>query len=80
MDDILVFGSTPKEHDDRLTAVLTRIQAAGVTLNREKCSFGQRKLKFLGHVIDKNGVSAEEKITAIIQMNCYRAPPFYWHG
>ena len=68
MDDIFVFGSTPKEHDDRLTAVLTQIQAAGVILNREKCSFGQRKLKFLGH-IDKNGVSADpEKITAITQM------------
>ena len=62
MDDILVFGKTHKEHDDRLTAVLTRIQAAGATLNREKCSFGQTKLKFLGHVVDKNGVSADPEI------------------
>ena len=69
MDDILVFGRTTTEHDNRLTAVLTRIQAAGVTLNREKCSFGQSKLKFLGHIIDKNGVSADpEKVTAITQM------------
>ena len=69
MDDILVFGRTPKEHDNRLTTVLTRIQAAGVTLNREKCSFGQSKLKFLGYIIDKNGVSTDpEKVTAITQM------------
>jgi len=70
MDDILVFGSTPKEHDDRLTACSSNSNSSSeVTLNREKCSFGQRKLKFLGHVIDKNGVSADpEKITAITQM------------
>ena len=66
MDDILVFGKTHKKHDDRLMAGLTRIQAAGATLNRKKCSFGQTKLKFLSHVVDKNGVSADpEKVTAI---------------
>ena len=40
MDDILVFCKTHKEHDDQLTVVLTWIQAAGATLNREKCCFG----------------------------------------
>jgi len=49
--------------------MLTWIQAAGATFNREKCSFGQTKLKFLGHVVDKNGMSADpEKVTAITLM------------
>ena len=69
MDYMLVFGRTHKEHDNCIIAVFDRIKVAGVTLNREKCSFGQRKLKFLGHIIDKNGVSADpEKVTAITQM------------
>ena len=32
IDDIVVFGSTPEEHDSRLIAVLERLKAAGVTL------------------------------------------------
>ena len=36
MDDILIFGKDQKEHDTRLTAALERIQAAGVTLNKDK--------------------------------------------
>jgi len=42
MDGIVIFGSIPKERDNRLTAVLTRIQTAGVFVSREKCFFGQR--------------------------------------
>ena len=37
MDDILIFGKDQKEHNTRLTAALERIQAAGVTLNKDKC-------------------------------------------
>lgn len=33
IDDILVFGATPSEHDERFKAVLNRIKGAGVTLN-----------------------------------------------
>ena len=36
MDDILIFGKDQKEHDIRLTAVLERIQAASVMLNKDK--------------------------------------------
>ena len=33
MDDILIFGRDTAEHNSRVTAVLKRIEAAGVTLN-----------------------------------------------
>ncbi|KAL5517465.1 hypothetical protein EMCRGX_G003010 [Ephydatia muelleri] len=69
MDDVLVFGSNQQEHDFRLHAVLKAIKAAGVTLNSEKCSFSVDKLKFLGHVISRDGVSADpDKTKAILQM------------
>ena len=69
MDDVLVFGSNQQEHDLRLHAVLKAIKAAGVTLNSEKCSFSVDKLKFLGHVISREGVSADpDKTKAILQM------------
>ena len=69
IDDILVFGSTRDEHDSRLHAVLERIKAAGITLNPDKCQFSQPQITFLGHVIDRNGISPDpRKTTAILAM------------
>ena len=69
MDDVLIFGRTKDKHDIRLMKALDRIHSAGVTLNREKCLFGQDSLKFLGHVVNKYGISADpDKVTAIKQM------------
>ena len=37
MDDVLVSGVDCQEHDLKLMAVLDRLQAEGVMLNKEKC-------------------------------------------
>ena len=42
---------------------------AGVTLNRDKCLFGQEKITFPGHVIDKTGISPDpDKISAFLKI------------
>ena len=69
MDDTLVFGEDKKGHDERLTAALRKIEAAGVTLNPSKCEFGKSQLKFLGHLIDQEGIRADtDKTSAITEM------------
>ena len=69
VDDVLVFGSNREEHDARLSAVLQRLEKAGATLNKEKCVFHQTSVKFLGHVIDEDGIHADpEKTLAISNM------------
>ena len=69
MDDVLIFGRNREDHDVRLEAALTRIKSAGITLNEDKCLFGQEKIQFLGHTIDKNGITADpSKVTAITEM------------
>ena len=69
MDDILIFGKTKEEHDMRLHCVMQKLQATGATLNRSKCEFGKEGLTFLGHVLDKNGISADpNKTKAIVNM------------
>ena len=69
IDDILVYGRNIQEHNERLEAVLNRIQSAGITLNQAKCEFGKETIKFLGHIINSNGVSADpQKIEAIVNM------------
>lgn len=67
MDDILIHGATSEEHDQRLHAVLRRLSDIGMTLNTEKCSFAQTSVKFLGHVIDSQGIHPDPaKIEAIV--------------
>ena len=69
MDNVLISESTQAEHDSRLFAVLNRIEAAGVTLNPEKCEFRKERVKFLGHIVDRDGIRADpDKVTAILQM------------
>ena len=55
IDNVLVYGSTYKEHDERLEAALNRLQSAGVTLNKEKCQFRKTSVQFLGQTIDDQG-------------------------
>ena len=69
MDDVLVFGRDIQEHDRRLEKVLQQIQAAGATLNQEKCQFRKSSLKFLGHLIDQTGIRPDpDKTSAIAEM------------
>ena len=69
MDDVLIFGATKQEHDARLIAALKRIQAAGATLNPEKCEFRRSRVKFLGYLIDMHGIQADsEKVSAVLKM------------
>ena len=65
IDDVLVFGRNQQEHDDRLKLVLQKIKEASVTLS-EKCKFSQDSVKFLGHIISKEGIQMDlEKVQAI---------------
>ena len=66
MDDVLIFGPNQEIHDMRLKAVLQRVKSAGVTLNRDKCVFSQSSVKFLGQIVDAQGVRPDpNKVTAI---------------
>ena len=69
IDDIIIFGKTQAEHDERLIATLKRLQTSRVTLNSEKCEFNKTSIKFLGHLIDPEGIRADpDKTSAICQM------------
>ena len=52
IDDILVTGRTPEDHDRDQSTVLTRLQDTGIRLNKEKCAFRQRSCTDVDHVIN----------------------------
>ena len=70
-DDIIVYGRNQNEHDERLEAVLKRLQDKNLTLNKGKCEFNKRKLEFFGFVFGENGMSADPKKCEVIK----NAPP-----
>ena len=66
LDDILVSGATPEEHDRNLRTVLTRFLDKGIRLRKEKCVFRHTSCRSLGHVIDEEGIHpTDDKVMVI---------------
>ncbi|XP_014676649.1 PREDICTED: uncharacterized protein K02A2.6-like [Priapulus caudatus] len=69
MDDVIVFGRNQAEHDANLTRALTRLENAGITLNRDKCVFSQSSIKCLGQIVSADGITADPgKVGAVRDM------------
>lgn len=69
LDDIIIISPTFEKHLEILEKILSRISNAGLTLNREKCKFCLGELKYLGYVINKNGLQVDpDKISAILKI------------
>ena len=69
VDDIVVWGETQREHDDRLKQVLDRCRKHNLKLNMEKCKFNQTEVKYLGHIIGNGLIKPDdEKVRAVVEM------------
>ena len=66
VDDVCVTGATPKEHLENLHELIYRLYAAGLKANLSKCSFYQDEVKFLGKIVDKNGIRLDPATTSAI--------------
>ena len=65
LDDIAV-GSAVGEHAHRLRALFEVLRKAGLRLKASKCHLGQPSIKFLGHVVSRDGLAVDlEKTRAI---------------
>ncbi|XP_019230960.1 PREDICTED: uncharacterized protein LOC109211833 [Nicotiana attenuata] len=65
-DDILVYSLSEKEHVAHLSAVFDILRKHSLFAKRSKCSFGQSKVEYLGHIITVEGVSTDpSKIKAM---------------
>ena len=58
-DEIIIFGRSKEEHDQRLSAVLKRLEESGLTVNEDKCEFMKHSLEFFGPEFPKDGVSMQ---------------------
>ena len=67
LDDILVFGATMEETLERLDKVLTRLSVANLKAKPSKCHMFKDSLRYLGHVICKDGISPDPEKTKAVR-------------
>ena len=69
MDDIIVFSPNRHQHLQDIRNVLQRLEKAKLSIKLSKCFFFQPKVKFLGFIVSKEGITANpEKIKPIVEM------------
>lgn len=67
LDDVIVVSNNFDEHMKLLETVLDRIHIAGLLLSRKKCHFCKPQLKYLGYLVDKQGLRVDpDKVAAIL--------------
>ena len=67
MDDLIVFGKTQAEHAQNLATVLKVLHDAELHVSLKKCTFEKQELKFLGHIVGKDGIKVDPAKTKVIQ-------------
>ena len=66
LDDIVVYSSTLKEHEQHLQLVFEKLRQNKLFVKREKCAFGQTTIKFLGHIVEEGRIRMDQdKVRAI---------------
>ncbi|CAM4793206.1 unnamed protein product [Rotaria magnacalcarata] len=66
LDDIIVYSSSFNDHLHHIELVLEQIQQSGLTLKRNKCQFCKTHLKYLGHIVSKEGIRPDpDELTAV---------------
>ncbi len=55
IDDIFIFSDNDVEHLQHLEEVFRRLKSVRAKLRHDKCQFFARKVKYLGHMVSKDG-------------------------
>ena len=67
LDDLIVFAKDEEEYLDRLEQLLKRLRDRRITVNQKKCRLGMSSIEYVGHVIDKEGLSySPEKVEKVL--------------
>lgn len=67
LDDIVICSVNFEEHIETLGKVMHILKTANLSINVEKCKFARPSLKFLGYIVDKEGLRTDpDKVAAIL--------------
>ena len=66
VDDILVYSRTEEEHKGHLRIVMEVLRKHQLKAKFSKCHFWRREVRFLGHIVSKQGIAVDPaKVVAV---------------
>jgi len=66
LDDIFVYSKSKEEHEENLRVTFQILRENQLYAKLKKCSFYQKRLLYLGHIVYEEGVTVDPtKIKAI---------------
>jgi hypothetical protein len=66
LDDILIFSTTPEQHEQYLRQVFALLRAHQFYCKLSKCDFNKSQVKYLGHIVGAAGVMVDPAKTAVV--------------
>jgi hypothetical protein len=67
IDDILIFSKSEAEHQAHVRLVLKVLKREKFYVCKAKSSFAQREVKYLGYIVDKQGIRPDPKKVEAVQ-------------
>ncbi len=67
LDDIIIYAPTYNTLLQRLDKLFKHMTSVGIKLNLSKCNIGQKEVKFLGHIVSKQGHRPDPCNTEAVQ-------------
>ncbi|KAF9760655.1 Transposon Tf2-9 polyprotein [Nosema granulosis] len=72
VDDILIFSENQKEHERHVIDVLRRCLERGISINMQKSTFLLKEVKYLGKIINEDGIKADT--SALVKIDPLKIP------
>jgi hypothetical protein len=67
INDIMIFSKTEAEHQAHVRLVLEVLKREKLFVCKAKSSFAQSEIKYLGHIVDKQGIRPDPKKVEAVQ-------------
>ena len=67
IDDVIIYSNTFDQHIKDLTAVFDALRNANLTLKVSKCHFCRNEIKYLGHIITRNGIKPDPELVSAVK-------------
>ena len=67
LDDIIIYSKNFEDHKRDVDSVLSKLEAADISLRPEKCTFGSNKVNFLGYFMNEEGIRPQKSLVDAIQ-------------
>jgi hypothetical protein len=67
LDDVIIHSPTAEQHEKDLATVLALLKKHNLLLNAKKCTLFTPEVKYLGHIINKDGIKVDPGKTNKVQ-------------